>query len=106
MVALTAALAGAGLVLGGYRGALAVPAVAWALGALARTWPRTALSWLLGGLLTAAVVVGAIGQHLVLAGESGRLVSLASNVIPQFICLMVVGGLAGALISSAPVAED
>jgi arabinofuranan 3-O-arabinosyltransferase len=61
----TAALAGAGLMLGGYRGALAAVATAAAIGALARTWPRTALSWLLGGLLLIGSVVGAIGEHLV-----------------------------------------
>ncbi|HEX5289543.1 MAG TPA: alpha-(1-_3)-arabinofuranosyltransferase family protein [Streptosporangiaceae bacterium] len=95
----TAALSGAGLMLGGYRGALAVPAMAGALGALARTWPRTSAAWLLGGLLLIAAVVGAVGQHLVFAGEAGRLVSLLSNVIPQFICLIVVGGMAGVLLS-------
>jgi hypothetical protein len=75
--------------------------MAGALGALARTWPRSSVSWLLGGLLLIAAVVGATGQHLVFAGETGRLVSLLSNVIPQFICLIVVGGMAGVLFSPA-----
>jgi arabinofuranan 3-O-arabinosyltransferase len=102
----TAALAGAGLVLGGYRGAIAVPAMAAALGALARTWPAAAVSWLLGGLLMIAVVAGAVGEHLLFAGDSGLRVSLLSNVIPQFVGLLVVGGMAGALISSARERED
>jgi arabinofuranan 3-O-arabinosyltransferase len=106
IVAMAVTLAGAGLVLGGYRGALAVPAMAGAVGVLARTWRRTSAAWLLGGLLTVAVVVGAIGDHLLFAGQSGRLVSLTSNVIPQFICLIVVGGIAGALISSMRELED
>jgi hypothetical protein len=80
--------------------------MAGAVGVLARTWRRTSAAWLLGGLLTVAVVVGAIGDHLLFAGQSGRLVSLTSNVIPQFICLIVVGGIAGALISSMRELED
>jgi arabinofuranan 3-O-arabinosyltransferase len=106
IVAGTAALSGAGLVLGGYRGALAVPAMAGTLGALARTWPRTSVSWLLGGLLMIAAVVGAVGEYLVFSGDAGRLVTLLSNVIPQFICLIVVGGMAGALISPVRERED
>ena len=106
IVAWTAALAAAGLALGGYRGAIAVPAMAGILGALARTWPRTSVPWLLGGLLMIAAVVGAVGEHLLFAGDAGRLVTLLSNVIPQLICLIVVGGMAGALISSVPERED
>jgi hypothetical protein len=106
IVAGTAVMAGAGLVLGGYRGAIAVPAMAGILGALARSWPRTSVSWLLGGLLMIAAVVGAIGGHLLFAGDTGRLVTLLSNVIPQLICLIVVGGMAGALISPVPERED
>jgi arabinofuranan 3-O-arabinosyltransferase len=106
IVAWTAALSAAGLALGGYRGAIAVPAMAGILGALARTWPRTSVSWLLGGLLMIAAVVGAIGEHLLFSGDSGRLVTLLSNVVPQLICLIVVGGLAGALLTSVPERED
>jgi arabinofuranan 3-O-arabinosyltransferase len=105
-VTVTAALAGAGLVLGGYRGALVVPAMAGALGALARSWPRTSVSWLLGGLLLIAAVVGAAGEHLVFAGDAGRLVSLLSNVIPQFIVLIVVGGMAGAALGPVRGPEE
>ncbi len=105
-MALVVALSGAGLALGGDRGAVAVPATAAALGALARTWRRTSVSWLLGGLLMVAVVVGAVGEHLVVSGDAGQLVSLMSNVIPQFICLIVVGGIGGVIISSARGLED
>jgi hypothetical protein len=54
----------------------------------------------------AATVVGAAGERLVLAGDSGHLVSLLSNVIPEFLCLMVVGGIAGVLISFGREQED
>jgi arabinofuranan 3-O-arabinosyltransferase len=106
VVALAVLLPGAGLVLGGYRGALVVPAVAVAVGALAETWRRTSLPWLLGGLLIVAAAVGAAGQRLVFAGDAGLLVSLTSNVIPQLVCLMAVGGLAGALIIAIREPED
>jgi hypothetical protein len=46
-------------------------------------------------------VVGAIGQHLVLSGDAGPLVSATANVIPQVICLVVVGGLTAALLRTA-----
>jgi arabinofuranan 3-O-arabinosyltransferase len=105
-VFLIVALSGAGLALGGDRGAIAVPAMAAALGALAGTWRRTAVSWLLGPLLLAAVVVGAVGEQLVASGDAGHLVRLLSNVIPQFICLIVVGGIGGVIISSAQGLED
>jgi hypothetical protein len=80
--------------------------MAGALGALARSWPRTSVSWLLGGLLLIAAVVGAAGEHLVFAGDAGRLVSLLSNVIPQFIVLIVVGGMAGAALGPVRGPEE
>ncbi|HEY2287879.1 MAG TPA: hypothetical protein VGH88_19230, partial [Streptosporangiaceae bacterium] len=106
IMALAVLLPGAGLVLGGYRGALVVPAVAAAVGALAGTWRGASLPGLLGGLLIVAAAVGAAGQRLVFAGDSGLVVSLTSDVIPQLICLIVVGGLAGALIVAIREPED
>jgi arabinofuranan 3-O-arabinosyltransferase len=95
---MTACLAAAGLVLGGYPGALLVPAVAGVLclpgpGRRAASDPR-----LLSGFFAAALAVGAIGQHLASAGQAGPLVSTLANAIPQVICLVVVGGIAAALL--------
>ena len=72
----------------------AVPAVAGALYFLAG--PRV-----LGGLFAVALVVGAIGEHLVFAGDTGPFVTAAANAIPQVICLIVIGGLAAGLLRSA-----
>jgi arabinofuranan 3-O-arabinosyltransferase len=94
-------LAAAGLVLGGYPGAILLPVVTGALGIPAGG--RRALSApyllgaLLGALLAAASVVGAIGEHLEFSGATGWFVVAAANAIPQVTCLIVVGGLAAAL---------
>jgi arabinofuranan 3-O-arabinosyltransferase len=90
-------LAGAGLVLGGYPGALLVPAGAFAFGALARTRHQETGPWLLAGLLLVASACGAVGEHLALSGDIGLEVSAPANAIPQVICLIVVGGMAAAL---------
>ncbi|HMD95280.1 MAG TPA: discoidin domain-containing protein, partial [Trebonia sp.] len=99
--AIGACLAAAGLVLGGYPGALAVPAVVAVLcipsrGRRAASDPR-----LIGGLFAVALAVGAIGEHLVLSGHSGPFVTAAANTIPQAICLVVVSCLAAALLCGA-----
>jgi hypothetical protein len=57
--------------------------------------------WLLGGVFAVALVVGVIGQHLVLSGYAGPFVSALANAIPQLICLVVVGGLTAALLRTA-----
>jgi arabinofuranan 3-O-arabinosyltransferase len=90
-------LAGAGLVLGGYPGALLVPAGAFAYGGLARTRHQETGPWLLAGLLLVASACGAVGEHLALSGDIGLEVSAPANAIPQVICLIVVGGMAAAL---------
>ena len=41
-----------------------------------------------------------------LSGHSGPFVTAAANTIPQVICLMVVGGLAAALLRAAPERES
>ncbi len=96
---LGACLAGAGLLLGGYPGAILLPAVAGTL-RLALSAPRLTgrltdrlTGWLIGGLFAVAAVVGAVGEHLVFSGDSGPFVSAAANAIPQVLCLIIVAGL-------------
>jgi arabinofuranan 3-O-arabinosyltransferase len=90
-------LAAAGLVLGGYPGAVLLPAVTGVLRIPARGWRVLSAPQLLGALFVGASVVGAVGEHLVYSGATGPIVSAAANAIPQVICLIVVGGLAAAL---------
>ena len=97
-IVLGAVLAVLGLLLGGYPGAIIVPAVTAGLCVPPRGWRAVPLPWLLGGLLIVASVVGAVGEHLSLSGEVGLLVSAPANAIPQIICLIAVGGMAAALI--------
>jgi arabinofuranan 3-O-arabinosyltransferase len=92
--ALVAALVATGLVLGGYPGAILVPVVAGVCYFLAGRR-------LAGGLFAVALVVGAIGEHLVFSGDTGPFVTAAANTIPQVICLIVVGCLAAALLRTA-----
>ena len=96
---IAASLVAAGVVLGGYPGAILVPAVAGALYFLAG--PRV-----LGGLFVVALIVGVIGEHLVFSGATGPFVTAAANTIPQVICLIVVGGLAAALLCPARGREE
>jgi hypothetical protein len=93
-----AVLAGVGLVLGGYPGAALVPAAALLFGVSARGWRVRSGPWVLTGLLVIASACGAVGVHLALSGDIGLVVSAPANAIPQVICLIVVGGMAGALI--------
>jgi arabinofuranan 3-O-arabinosyltransferase len=91
-------LAGLGLVLGGYPGAVLVPAAAVAFGG----WRRLAgwRGWLAAGLFVVASAVGAAGEHMVFSGDGGLLVTALSNAVPQVICLIVVGALAAALLAA------
>ena len=104
------ALVVTGLLLGGYPGAVIVPAatclflaskgdflvLADGRSALGRLWrPQVA-----AGLLIAASVCGAAGEHLQQAGQSGWAVTALLNGVPQAICLIIVGRLAAALILS------
>ncbi|MBV9449891.1 MAG: DUF3367 domain-containing protein [Streptosporangiaceae bacterium] len=98
LAAACAVLAGVGLVLGGYPGAVLVPAAALAFGVRAGGWRVRSRPWVLAGLLVIASACGAVGVHLALSGDIGSIVSAPSNAIPQVICLIVVGGMAGALI--------
>ena len=106
-----AALAAAGLVLGGYPGAVLLPA---ATGLASLRWRgrrrgrhgRNQWDWgtagrplLLGCLLAAASAIGAVGEHWLYSGDSGPAVTATVNAIPQVICLLVVGGLVAACLS-------
>jgi len=105
----TAALAAAGLVLGGYPGAVLLPVVTGLLLLPARRRQRgrhgrdqpdrdaAGRPLLLGGLLAIASVIGAVGEHLVYSGASGLTVTAVSDAIPQVLCLLVVAGLAACL---------
>jgi arabinofuranan 3-O-arabinosyltransferase len=95
---LIVSLSGLGLLLGGYLGAIGVPVVAGALAGMIRGRFAPPDPWLLGGLLGTASAVGAVGERLVLSGDSGLLVSTLANAIPQAMCLTAVGGIAAALI--------
>jgi arabinofuranan 3-O-arabinosyltransferase len=92
-----ACLAVAGLLIGGYPGALLLPAVTGALLLAARGRRALSAPRLIGGLFAGASVIGAVGQHLVFSGDTGPLVSAAANAVPQLGCVLVVGGLAAAL---------
>jgi len=103
LAAACAVLAGAGLLLGGYPGAVLVPAAALTFMGMARNGRRAQdVPWLLAGLLVVASACGAVGEHLALSGDTGLVVSAPANAIPQVICLIVIGGLAAALIRPRP----
>jgi arabinofuranan 3-O-arabinosyltransferase len=99
-----AACAAAGLWLGGYPGALLLPS-GTVLFALAAAFPdksqvcRIALApWLAGFLMLAAAVAGALGQHLAEAGADPRLAADLAGLVPQLLCLAIIGRLAAELI--------
>ncbi len=104
------ALAAAGLWLGGYPGAAILPAATLvflvatgyrggpAPSGLRRLWLGLLQPWTLAVLLLAATVGSAAGEHLVLAGDSGRAMTALVNGIPQVICLVIVARLVAALI--------
>jgi arabinofuranan 3-O-arabinosyltransferase len=97
LTAAAVVLAGAGLVLGGYPGALLVPAATFAFAWLAGTRHGETGPWLLAGLLLVASACGAVGEHLALSGDIGLVVSAPANAIPQVICLIVVAGMVAAV---------
>jgi hypothetical protein len=90
-------LAVTGVLLGGYPGAVLLPVVTAVFMIRVRGRRLTPGPVLLGGLFFAAAVIGAIGQHMVYAGESGPIVTAAYNAVPQFICLIVIAALSAAL---------
>ena len=104
------ALAAGGLWLGGYPGAAILPAATLvflvatgyrggpAPSGLRRLWLGLLQPWTLAVLLLAAAVCSAVGEHLLLAADSGRAVTALVNGIPQVICLVIVARLVAALI--------
>jgi hypothetical protein len=98
-----AGLAGTGLLLGGYPGAVLLPA-ATGIMLYGRAPRRLAWPLLAGGLFAAAAVISAVGEHLVFAGYGGLPVSVSSDTAPQVICLIVVAGLAASCLD-APRAQ-
>jgi arabinofuranan 3-O-arabinosyltransferase len=88
-------LAGAGLLLGGYPGALLVPAATLLILFLDS---KTTTNLWLAALLIIAAACGAVGEHLALSGDIGLLVSAPANAIPQVICLIVFAALPAALL--------
>ena len=104
------ALVVTGLLLGGYPGAVIVPAatclflvsnadflvLADGRSALGQLWRPEVPA----GLLIAASICGAAGQHLQQAGQSSLGVDALVSGVPQIICLVIVGRLAAGLILS------
>jgi arabinofuranan 3-O-arabinosyltransferase len=94
-VATVVILAGVGLLIGGYPGAVVFPVATAVMLGMPRTGWRVRPR-LVAGLFVVAAIVGAIGENLVYSGDTGPVVTLASNAIPQVICLLVIAGLAAA----------
>jgi arabinofuranan 3-O-arabinosyltransferase len=93
----------AGLWLGGYPGAVILPVATGGFLALRRgSRGRPASPWLMAGLMLAASAAGAVGEHLVLSGDNGPIAPWLADGIPQVICLLIIGGLAAALIRPEP----
>jgi arabinofuranan 3-O-arabinosyltransferase len=97
-----------GFWLGGYPGA-AILTAATGLFMAAASYRRSRPFWLelsrprvLTGLLLVASGCAAVGEHLLLAGGSGPVVTGLWNAVPQVICLIIVGRLAAALILPDP----
>jgi hypothetical protein len=102
-------LAGVGFWLGGYPGAVIVPAAA-ALFVVAerragegRVWAGLASPWVVACLTVAASLAAAAGQRMLLAGESGLVVTALDDAVPQIVCLLVVARLAAALSSASKI---
>ena len=106
--AVACALLLTGFWLSGYPGAV-ILTVATGLFMAAVSYRRSHRYWLelsrprvLTGLLLAAAASGAVGEHLLLTGNSGLPVAGLSGAVPQIICLVIIGRLAAALILPEP----
>ncbi|HEV2373189.1 MAG TPA: alpha-(1-_3)-arabinofuranosyltransferase family protein [Streptosporangiaceae bacterium] len=104
MVVAAGVLLVAGVWLGGYAGAFIVTLACAAFVVAARR-PGQGLLWrglrqthLLAGVLIAAFICGAVGEHLLRAGGSGPAVHLLAGIVPQALCLVAVARLAAALL--------
>ena len=101
-------LALAGLWLGGYPGAVILPA-ATALFTAAVSyrharpwWYQLSRPWVPAALLLAAAACGVVGGQLVLDGTTGTVVTALASTAPQVICLVVAGRLVAALVVGDP----
>jgi hypothetical protein len=98
-----------GLWLGGYPGAVIVPAGTLLFlicagdgvpASVSSVAAEVARAGTLAGLLVVAAICGAEGEVLAQDGHTGLLVTALQNAIPQVICLAVIARLAAALILS------
>jgi hypothetical protein len=113
-VVVLAALAGVGLWLGGYPGAVILPLTTSVFlvaasgllpsggrfGRLVRVEYELPRPWLLASLVMAAAVSGVAGQLLASREAPGLVVTALQNGIPQVLLVIVIGRLAAALILS------
>ncbi len=96
-------LAVTGFWLAGYPGAVLLPAATVVFAGAGRgaggnrVWASLRSPWLAGGLMVVAAGVAAVGQHMMLAGDSGGAVNALVGPVPQVICLLVVARLVVAL---------
>jgi arabinofuranan 3-O-arabinosyltransferase len=97
----------AGFWLGGWPGAVILPAVTAIF--LTVPSPRQPPYWrdlshpaLLPGLLMLASVAGLAGEYLLRAGHSGALADGLISGVPQVLCLIILARLAAAVISPPP----
>jgi arabinofuranan 3-O-arabinosyltransferase len=109
-----AVLAGAGLWLGGYPGAVLLPLTTIVFlvtasglplagarsGRLLRAGHELPRPWLLAGLVLAAALSAVAGQYLQSRGAPGLAITALRNGIPQVLEIIVIGRLAAALILS------
>jgi hypothetical protein len=97
-----------GFWLGGYPGLIVLPAATGLFMAAAsyrrsrRRWRELHRPLLLAALLLAAAACAAAGEQLRLAAATGPFVTGLGNVIPQVICLVIIGRLVAALILPDP----
>jgi arabinofuranan 3-O-arabinosyltransferase len=97
-------LAGTGFWLGGYPGAVIVPAAALLFATASRRagenriWAGISSPWVVACLVVGAAVAAAAGRHMLLAGDSGLVLTALDDAVPQVICLLVIARLAAALL--------
>jgi len=87
----------AGLWLAGLPGLVILPGATLLILAAARRGRRRGRGqggqqapWLLAGLALAASAVAAVGQHILLEGDTGLVVTALDSAIPQLVCVLIV----------------
>jgi arabinofuranan 3-O-arabinosyltransferase len=93
----------AGLWLGGYPGAVILPAAAGVFLVVRRRsrWRRVE-PLLMVGVMLAVSAAGAVGEHLLRGGDNSPVALWLADGIPQMICLFIIAGLAATLIGPGP----